>query len=891
MAQAYGAESLEQALEVFVKQARSMVNAHQAALSYFPQGDFKRAVHTVSLSEKYANYQTYGLMPTEDEVWRAVFSDKSSYCLTHEQLIVHSKLKNLSNLKDARGLEHPPMRGWLAVPILNRNHQFAGVLQASDCEQGEFSDTDLKEFWDLARLLSPMLELQEVQYQLRLQTDSVVSLVDEARTATQRAEKAENKLAQTVQQLTVANEELANCSEAMLSRNKELQQEEASKQRTLDSSRESEKRFRSMAEMLPGMIGIFQGTGHSYANAAMSRLTGYSLEELADLPLATYVHPDYRTLVVERSLARQRGEDVPDRYELKIITKDGSARWLDFAAAAIEYDGKPAVLGTGIDITARKTMEEHLRDAKESAESANRAKSDFLANMSHEIRTPMNAIIGMTDLVLKTKLTASQQEYLSIVQESGDALLTLLNDILDFSKIEAGKLLLSSELFGLRDSLDNTARLLALKAHSKNLELACRVDPDVPEFFNGDVGRLRQVVVNLVGNAIKFTEEGEVVIDVTCPYRTETEAQLSITVRDTGIGIAEANQETVFGKFEQADSSTVRKYGGTGLGLSISQRLVELMGGEISVESTLDQGSTFEFTLTLELAAEPASGLPLQQASIEGTRVLVVDDNATNRLILNEILTNWGMMPICVSSVEDGLTALLAVAGTTEAIEVVVSDVNMPERDGFDLAEEIRSNDQLARTIVVMLTSGDRAEDIQRCEELKIQAHIFKPVKQSELFQILIRELGVVDHRDVMPNADVPAETLCVPPLKILLAEDSLVNQTLAIAVLEKWGHTLSVANNGLEAVQASAEEDFDLILMDIQMVEMDGLQATRKIRARESGSSTRVPIVAMTANAMKGDEKTCLEAGMDGYVAKPFRIAELMDALLSLFGRTSDAE
>lgn len=830
-------------------------------------------------------------MPAEEEVWGTVFSDKPSYCLTQEQLLVHSKLKHFSNLKDARSLEHPPLRGWLAVPILSRSQQFLGVLQASDREQDKFSDTDLKEFRHLARLLSSMLELQEVQYQLRLQTNSVVSLADEARTATLRAEEAESKLAQTQQQLTVANEELANRNEAMPTRNEEVQQQGKLEQRDPDSSRESEKRFRSMAEMLPGMIGIFQGTGHSYANPAMSRITGYSLKELADLPLETYVHPEFRTLVVERSLARQRGEDVLDRYELKIITKNGDERWVDFAAATIEYDGKPAVLGTGIDITARKTMEEHLRDAKESAESANRAKSDFLANMSHEIRTPMNAIIGMTDLVLETELSTSQREYLSIVQESGDALLTLLNDILDFSKIEAGKLVLSSELFDLRDNLDNTARLLALKAHSKNLELACRIDPDVPEFFIGDVGRLRQIVVNLVGNAIKFTEEGEIVIDVTCQYRTETEAQLSFSVRDTGIGIAKADQETVFGKFEQADSSTVRKYGGTGLGLSISQRLVELMGGEISVESTLDQGSTFQFTLTMELGNQSASELPLQQTHIEGTRVLVVDDNATNRLILNEILTNWGMKPTCVSSVEDGLAALLTTAGTTDAIGVVISDVNMPERDGFDLAKEIRSNDKLARTIVVMLTSGDRVEDIQRCEELRIQAHIFKPVKQSELFHILIRELGVMDHGDVMPIADVPATTFCVPPLNILLAEDSLVNQTLAIAVLEKWGHTLSIANNGLEAVEVSAAENFDLILMDIQMVEMDGLQATREIRARESGSSTRVPIVAMTANAMKGDQEACLEAGMDGYVSKPFRKKELMDALLPLFGRASGAE
>ncbi len=324
MGQAYGAESLEQALDVFVHQARLMVNAHQTALSYLPQGDFSRAVHAVSLSEKYANYRTHDVAPTEEGIRGALFSDNSSYCLTHDQLIVHSKFKNFNNLQHTRGLQHPSMRGWLAVPIFSRNQDFAGVLQASDRDQGEFSDADLKQFGHLARLLTPMFELQELHYQLRLGKDSLVSLADEARVATQRAETAEEKLAQTLQQLKVANEELT------------LQQEQVSKQSTLDSWRESEKHFRSMAEMLPGMIGIFQGTGHSYANPAMSRITGYSQEELTDLPLETYVHPEFQTLVVERSLARQRGEDVLNRYEVKIITKNGNERWVDFAAAAIE---------------------------------------------------------------------------------------------------------------------------------------------------------------------------------------------------------------------------------------------------------------------------------------------------------------------------------------------------------------------------------------------------------------------------------------------------------------------------------------------------------------------------------------------------------------------------
>jgi PAS domain S-box-containing protein len=888
LASAYESNSIEQALDVFVQQVRLIVGAHQAALSYLPGGDFPSGVHAISLSDKYEKYLSYDVMPTGEGIWGTLAHSRSGFCMTHEQLTSHPAWKAFSQLTDERGLEHPPMRGWLAVPIYSRDHSFVGVLQASDKFEGEFTPEDLEEFGHLAMILSPMLELKEVQRQLQLTSESVATLSEQNKGANQRAEAAELQLANTIEKLRQANATLEKNVQDLESRNQALEEEGAQRRKVQESLLESETRFRTMAEMLPAMVAIFQGTGHSYANPATEGITGYGIEELRKMSFLDYVHPDSAEIVRYRSQARMRGEDVPDRYEIKIINKSGQHRWVDFSGAAIEYDGQPGVLGTGIDITARKEMEAHLRESRDQAEAANRAKSDFLANMSHEIRTPMNAIIGMTELVLDTDLDRTQTEYLSIVRDSGDALLTLLNDILDFSKIEAGKLELTRTQFAIRDSLGDAVRSLALRAHSKQLELAYRISPNVPEYFLGDVGRLRQILVNLVGNAIKFTEEGEIVIDVSCPLRSSNIAQLRFSVRDTGIGIAPEKQKSVFGKFEQADSSTTRKYGGTGLGLAISQRLVEMMDGHLEVESTPGRGSVFRFDVFLEVT-DPPKGAPVKEpGQISGTRVLVVDDNATNRLILNEILRGWGMKPRCVEGVEQGIEAMQAVAGTADAFQMVITDVNMPERDGFDLAAFIRRESTLAETIIIMLTSGDRIEDVRRCEELHTNAHIFKPVKQSELFNVVARELGASRDGDSKDDT-AEAESQFPRPLKILLAEDSLVNQTLAKGVLGQWGHSVDVAVDGKEAVEMWGANDFDLILMDVQMPEMDGLQATRLIRERESESNQHIPIVAMTANAMQGDREECLAAGMDGYVSKPFRKRELLNAVLPLFTKSHD--
>ena len=528
-----------------------------------------------------------------------------------------------------------------------------------------------------------------------------------------------------------------------------------------------------------------------------------------------------------------------------------------------------------LDVTGQKRIEAELRAARKTADAASRAKSDFLANMSHEIRTPMNAIIGMTDLLLDTTLTKTQQEYLGIVSESGEALLTLLNDILDFSKIEAGKLDLHPVHFDIREHLGDTLRALALRAHRKGLELASHFAPEVPPAVTGDPDRLRQIVVNLVGNAIKFTDAGEVLLNVELdpekhpPARWSTNAVFSpgndvflrVTIRDTGIGIPHDKLPHIFGVFEQADASTTRRFGGTGLGLAISKQLVELMDGEIHAQSEVGRGSTFTFTVKLQWA-DPGSVVlrRMEPARFQGTRVLVVDDNATNRRILEEMLKNWHMEPACAGGVFEALDMLREAQRNGRPFEVVVSDVNMPNVDGFTLAEELKRDPTLTHTIVMMLTSGTRSEDFARCERLDIAAHLMKPVKQSELFDALMLALGITK-----PESDVRSKTEAAGslppqrPLKILLAEDSLPNQKLALGLLGKWKHQVTVARTGREAVDAVANDHFDLVLMDVQMPEMDGLQATELIRQRERGTSRHLPIIAMTAHAMKGDREFCL--------------------------------
>ncbi|QDX80142.1 hypothetical protein B9N43_02030 [Denitratisoma sp. DHT3] len=666
-------------------------------------------------------------------------------------------------------------------------------------------------------------------------------------------------------------------------------------QKRLEARFQQEQRFLQgiMDTLGEGVYTLDEEGSCTFINREAEVMLGWTREEMEGCNLHDLVHfqkadgsplprkecPTY--LAIRDGKVYQSVEDVFTR-------KDGSIFPISIVASPL-LDGDRIVGSVAAfqDITERKRFESDLVNARDVAEQASRVKSDFLATMSHEIRTPMNGIIGMTDLALDTDLTPEQREYLSLVKSSANSLLQIINDILDFSKIEAGHVQLENIPFQLHELMSTTLRPLGLRATQHDLELTYNADPEIPDSLVGDPGRLRQILVNLVGNAIKFSSNGEVRVTVGLVGCQRNEVVLRFAVRDQGIGIPLDKQQVIFDPFTQADTSTTRHFGGTGLGLAICARLVHIMDGEIGVESVEGKGSTFHFTVRLGTGKQKASQ-PAFLTELAGSRILVVDDNETNRKLLTSLLGKWGLQPTLATSGLGALAAISQADAEGQPYHIVLLDVMMPGMDGFEVARRLRSDKRSQELGIIMLaSSGMRGDNSEQLRQIELNAYLSKPINPDELLGALRISAGLNRQEDSAPppRPSLTEPAICSRSLSILLAEDNPVNQKLAVTLLEKWGHRVQVANNGREACALASHETFDLILMDVQMPEMGGMEATQRIREQERQRGGHVTIVAMTANAMAGDREACLAGGMDDYLSKPLR----QDSLKALLDRLLD--
>jgi PAS domain S-box-containing protein len=695
---------------------------------------------------------------------------------------------------------------------------------------------------------------------------------------------------------------------------------------------QSEERFRSTFENAAVGIAHTDFTGrYLRLNEKFSAIVGYPRAELLQKSFHDITHPDDLTASIESLATLVRGESTVFGLEKRYVREDGCLVWVElFASLQRDAAGQPAYLITVVqDISERKRLDAEFRAAKEAAEAANRAKDEFLANVSHEIRTPMNAILGMTQLALETELTDDQRNCLKTVKSAADNLLSIINDLLDFSKIEAGKLELALADFSLRASVGETLRALAVRAYNKGLDLIYQVQPDVPDALIGDAGRLRQILLNLIENAIKFTDEGEVVVTVENltsvlasapasgvmsalrPSKSELpgapqepDVYLRFEVRDTGIGIPRDKHQSIFKAFEQEDTSTTRKYGGTGLGLTIAARLVALMGGDITVQSESGRGSTFAFKARFERQPHPPEQPAVHPPPLfHGVPVLVVDDNLTNRRILHEWLRAWKMKPLAVADAAAAMDALQRGAERGQPYRLALIDARMPDVDGLMLAAKIRERSELSATRILLLTSGDRTGDPARSRELGIDGHLLKPIQQDQLLDSICRALRKDRRRTVQDQGEILGSCSDTPlkdgaegatdaidssferrvssaRLRILVAEDNEFNAQLLEQLLRRRGHQVQVANNGRDALRLAETSKFDLLLLDVHMPELDGFQVVQAVRAREQTAGGHLPVIALTARSRKEDRERCLAAGMDDFLAKPIQAPDLWAAI-----------